>query len=134
MSQLSSTDRLEIQELLHRYCHYLDHGRWAEFAALFTADCRLDLSQVLGVYEGAAGLHQFGEMIAGTGLFMRHMMTNVVIDGDGERARVQSYVIAITGPAGSKPQQATGLYDDELVKQDGRWLLHHRRLTLDVPS
>ena len=77
---------------------------------------------------------EFGEMIAGTGLFMRHMMTNVVIDGDGERARVQSYVIAITGPAGSKPQQATGLYDDELVKQDGRWLLHQRRLTLDVPS
>jgi len=26
------------------------------------------------------------------------------------------------------------LYDDELVKQDGRWLLRQRRLTLDVPT
>jgi len=134
MSQLSSDDRLQIQEVLHRYCHCLDRGRWTEFAALFTEDCRLDLSQVLGLYEGQAGVRQFTEMMATTNLFMRHMVTNVVIEGDGDRARVQSYVTAITGPTGSKPQQATGLYEDELIKRHGRWLLHDRRLTLDVPA
>lgn len=133
MSELSTDDRLQIQELLHRYCHYLDRGRWEEFAALFTPDCRLDLSQVLGLYEGQAGVRQFGDMIASTKLFMRHMISNVVIDGDGTRAAVRAYVTAVTGPAGTKPQQATGLYEDEFVKRDGRWLLHSRRLTLDVP-
>jgi hypothetical protein len=134
MSQLTSDDRLEIQEVLYRYCHSLDHGRWAELTALFTEGCRLDLSQVLGVYEGHAGLRQFADTLTAANLFMRHLVTNIVIEGDGQRATVHAYVIAITGPAGTKPQQTTGLYTDELVKHDGRWLLHHRRLTLDVPG
>lgn len=134
MSQLTAEDRLQIQELLHRYCHSLDHGRWSEFAALFTDDCRLDLSQVLGLYEGQAGVRQFADVIAATNLFMRHLVTNIVIEGTGDRARAHAYVIAITGPAGTKPQQATGLYEDDLVKQNGRWLLRSRRLSLDVPA
>jgi len=134
MSDLTAADRLAIHEALSRYCHCLDRGRWEEFAALFTDDCRLDLSQVLGLYEGAAGIRQFCETIRGTGVVMRHLVTNVVVDGDGDRARAQAYVLAITGPPGRTTQQSTGFYDDELVKREGRWLLHRRRLTLDLPS
>jgi hypothetical protein len=133
MSELTTTDRLAIQEVLHRYCHALDRGRWDEFAALFTDDCSLDLSQVLGRYEGAAGIRQFCETIGSVSLFMRHLVTNVVIEGEGERARAAAYVIAITGAQGPSQRQTTGLYEDELVKRDGRWLLHRRRLALDVP-
>ena len=32
MSELTTADRLAIQETLHRYCHCLDRGRWEEFA------------------------------------------------------------------------------------------------------
>ena len=53
MSELTAADRIAIQETLYRYCHCLDRGRWDEFATLFTDDCLLDLSQVLGSY--AAG-------------------------------------------------------------------------------
>jgi hypothetical protein len=133
MSELTTADRLAIQETLHRYCHCLDRGRWDEFAALFTDDCRLDLSQVLGLYEGAAGIRQFCDTMRSVGLFMRHLLINVVVEGDGDRARAEAYVLAITGQRGA-PQQTTGFYDDELVKRGGRWLLHRRRLTLDVPA
>ena len=133
MSHLTTEDRLAIQELLHRYCHALDRGRWDEFASLFTDDCCLDLSQVLGRYEGAAGIRQFADVIGGAKFFMRHLVTNVVIDGDGERARAAAYVTAITGPPGPSQRQTTGLYEDELVKRGGRWLLHRRHLALDVP-
>jgi len=134
MSDLTTADRLEIQEALYRYCHYLDHGRWDEFAALFTPDCRLDLSQVLGLYEGADGIRQFTDMMRSLGLFMRHLVTNVVVDGNAERARAAAYVIAITGQPGANQQQSTGLYEDELVKHGGRWLFRHRYLRLDVTA
>jgi 3-phenylpropionate/cinnamic acid dioxygenase small subunit len=134
MAALTGDDRLAIQDVLHRYCHHLDRGQWDELAALFTEDCRLDLSQMLGCYDGHAGLRQFGELIGSVKLFMRHLVTNIVIDGDGEQARARAYVIAITGPQGSAPRQSTGLYEDELVKRGGRWLLHRRHLTLDVPG
>jgi hypothetical protein len=134
MSELTAADRLAIQETLHRYCHCLDRGRWDEFAALFTDDCRLDLSQVLGLYEGASGIRQFCDTMRAVGLFMRHLLINVVIEGDGAHARTEAYVVAITGPRGGTPQQTTGFYEDELLKRDGRWLLHRRRLTLDVPA
>jgi len=133
MGTLTTADRLAIGETLNRYSHCLDHGRWADFAALFTDDCRLDLSQVLGAYDGAAGIQQFAEVMRSAGVFMRHLVTNVVVEGDGERARASAYVLAITGPPGSA-QQSTGLYEDELVKRGERWLLHRRRLTLDLPA
>ncbi|HEY8513980.1 MAG TPA: nuclear transport factor 2 family protein [Candidatus Binatia bacterium] len=133
MSQLSVADRLEIQELLSRYCHCIDRGRWDAFPDLFTEDCRLDLSQVMGLYEGRSGLQAFVDTMKPLGIFMRHLVTNVVIDGDGERAHVESYVVAVTGSE-ANPTRTTGFYDDEVVKQDGRWLLHRRTLTLDVPK
>jgi hypothetical protein len=134
MSELTTADRLAIHETLHRYCHCLDRGRWDEFATLFTDDCRLDLSQVLGLYEGAAGIRQFCESMRSVGLIMRHLMTNIVVDGDGERARAESYVMAITGAPDASRQQTTGFYEDELVKRGRHWLLRRRRLTLDVPT
>jgi hypothetical protein len=133
MSELSIADRFAITETLSRYCHCLDRGRWDEFAALFTPDCRLDLSQVLGCYEGAAGIRQFSSMIGSTGIVMRHLVTNIVVRGDADHAQAESYVLAITGPPGGA-QQTTGFYDDELIKRDGRWLLHRRRLMLDVAA
>jgi hypothetical protein len=133
MSELSAADRVAIQETLSRYCHCLDRGRWEEFAALFTPDCTLDFSQTLGLFEGSAGVRQFCELIRSLGLPMRHLVTNIAIDGAGEQARADSYVLAITGSPGAAQRNATGFYEDVLVKRDGRWLLHRRRLTLDVP-
>lgn len=134
MRELTTADRLAIQDTLYRYSHCLDGGRWDEFAALFAADCTLDLSQTLGRFEGAAGIRQFCETMRSLDLFMRHLVTNIVIDGDGERAHVAAYVLAITGLRGSAARQSTGVYDDELVKRGDRWLLQRRRLALDVPS
>ena len=132
MSELTAADRLAIQDdpaplLPLPRSRALGRVRGAVYRRL-----RLDLSQVLGRYEGAAGIRQFCDTMRSVDLFMRHLVTNIVIDGDGERAQAAAYVLAITGTRGSAQRQSTGLYDDELVKRDGRWLLHRRRLALDV--
>jgi hypothetical protein len=131
MTALTSDDRLAIGEVLATYCHCLDQGRFEELRALFVADCRLDFGAVLGVFEGAEGLRRFTDLIGTLGIFMRHYTTNVVIRGDGERAQAESYVLAITGPSGTRTI-ATGRYEDELVKHDGRWLLRSRRAIIET--
>jgi len=133
VSQLSAEDRLAIAEVVGAYCHAIDLGRWDELCTMFTADGRLDMGQVMGVYEGHAGLRKFGDTLKATGIFMRHYTTNLVIRGDGERARAECYVLAATGQPGDL-HQTTGRYEDDFVKQNGRWLLRSRRVLLDVPS
>jgi hypothetical protein len=133
MSELTTADRLAIQEVLARYSHCIDRGRWSKLAELFTEDCRLDLSQLMGAYDGQAGIAQFVATLEPLGVFMRHIVSNVVIEGDADRAHVECYVTAVTGSPAT-PNRMTGFYDDQLVKQNGRWLLHRRRLAVDLPQ
>ena len=133
MSQLSTEDRLAIAEVMAAYCHAIDLGKWDDFPALFTADCKLDFGALMGVFEGTEGVRRFAETLKGLGLFMRHYTTNVMLEGDGERARGRSYVLAVTGPPGAT-NQTTGRYDDEFVKVDGRWRIRVRRALLDQPG
>jgi len=78
-------------------------------------------------------VRKFADTLAPLGVFMRHLVTNVVIEGDGEHAHVECYVTAVTGSP-QTPNRMTGFYEDELVKQSGRWLLHRRRLAVDLPQ
>ena len=133
MSQLSTEDRLAIAEVMAAYCHAIDLGGWDDLPGLFTADCRLDFGSLMGVFEGTEGVRRFAATLKGLGLFMRHYTTNVLLEGDGQRARGSSYVLAITGPPGAS-SQTTGRYDDELVKVDGRWRIRVRRALLDQPG
>ena len=133
MAQLSSDDRLAIQEVLAAYCHAIDKGRWDDFCALFTPDCQLDFGKLMGAHAGHDGVRNFTEILKSTGLFMRHYTLNVIVSGDGERARASSYVLAITGTPGNQ-SQTTGFYEDELLKTGGRWLLRVRRALIDLPE
>ena len=133
MNQLSADDRLEIAEVIARYCYAIDQRRWDGFVELFTEDCRLDFGEVMGVFEGRDGLRRFTTTMSGLDLVMRHYTTNVVVRGEGERARADSYVLAITG-SGAGRSQATGRYEDELVKRDGRWRIHVRRAIIELPG
>jgi hypothetical protein len=133
VSQLSPEDRFAIAELMAAYCHAIDLGRWEQFPDLFTPDCRLDFGSLMGVFEGSEGVRRFADTLAGIALFMRHFTTNLIVRGDGEHARAESYVLAVTGAPGSS-SQTTGRYEDELVKVGGRWRIRVRRAILDTPA
>ena len=131
MSQLSTEDRLQIAEIVARYCWAIDQRRWDGFADLFTDDCRLDFGDVMGVFEGRAGIERFTTVMTGLDLFMRHYGTNLIVEGDGREAVARSYVLAITG-TGPARAQATGRYEDRLVKADGRWRIRERRAVIEM--
>ena len=134
MGPLSADDRLAIHELLARYCRIIDFGLWDEFTALFTTDCVVDFGELMGVHEGHDGVRRLGGMIGGTGLLMRHLVTNVMIDrATADQAEVFCYVLALTGPGPASLMQTTGRYEDEVVKRDGRWLIRRRRAVIETP-
>ena len=133
MSQLTVQDRLDIQELMARYSRAIDFGRWDELPDFFTDDCTLDFGKVMGSHAGKDAVRGFARMLAGTGLTMRHYVTNCIITGDGERAETTTYVLAFTGQKGSLTP-TTGRYEDELRKVGGTWLLHVRRGIIELPG
>ena len=114
VSQLAADDRLAIHELLARYCRVIDYGLWDEFTSLFTTDCVVDFGELMGRHEGHEGVKQLGGMIGGTGLFMRHLVTNVIVErAEADRADVFCYVLALTGSGPTGLLQTTGRYEDE---------------------
>ena len=133
MSKLTADDRLDIQELMARYSRAIDFGRWEEMPEFFTDDCTLDFGKVMGSHKGREAVKTFGTMLAGAGLTMRHYVTNVMIEGEGDHATATTYVLAFTGQIGSL-MPTTGRYEDELRKVGGRWLLHVRRGIIEMPG
>ena len=132
MARLSAEDRLDIMETIARYSRCIDEPRWDDLPGLFVPDCFVDCGP-LGQYRGTEGVAQFVATLKSIGQMMRHYVANVTIEGDGDRARTHAYVLALVGPGPGKLNITSGFYEDELVKQGGRWLFQSRRVLLDMP-
>jgi hypothetical protein len=134
VSQLTTEDRLDIQELMARYSRAIDFGRWDELPTFFTEDCTLDFGKLMGSHQGRDAVRRFADTLAGTGLTMRHYVGNCIIEGDGAQAKATTYVLAFTGPKDGPKMPTTGRYEDELHKVGGRWLLHVRKGIIEMPG
>ena len=80
-------DRCDIDELLVRYCHCVDHGDADGWAALFTADGVFEVSGVMRL-AGTERLRGMPGVVAeqGGGKW-RHQITNIVCDSVSDRGR-----------------------------------------------
>jgi hypothetical protein len=116
-------DRDEIREMYARYCFYVDEGRPDLFAAEFTEDGILWLSD-RGSYHGRDEIE--GHVKKRTGKTF-HLIHNVAIDSvDGDVAYSHGY-FQLLDP-GTAACVAYGTYDDALKRVDGRWLWDRKRV------
>jgi hypothetical protein len=131
---MSTSDVIEIEQLLYRYCFALDSGSPEDVAALFSesgvlaplysgeapAEGRAAILQWYGTYQNNAR--------AGTD-HLRHIVTNPVIDVEGDRARARCYLTANSvSKSTGRVHGAAGCYEDALVREGGRWLFAERRI------
>jgi hypothetical protein len=129
---LSLLDRVEIEELIARYNWAIDTSDGPGLADTFTAD-----GAFVGTREfrGREALIGFG---AGThhGPIppAQHWVTNMVLEGDTELARLKAYFVRQNVEDGQVITTNLGYYDDELVRVEGRWLFSVRRFILWPPA
>jgi hypothetical protein len=117
-------DREAIQRLLMEYGRSLDNRDFATYSRLFATNG--EWSGSFGSYRGPAAIEaamkkafaNAKDIPKGTNF---HMMSNVIIDLQGDRATASSKWIFFTLD-GSKPEGAiAGRYDDVLVREKGEW-------------
>jgi len=95
ISAIDHPTRVEVQELLSRYCHYLDHDRGDCWAKLFTHDGVFEDSDGL-VLRGHGELGSLPSIIARDGGGMlRHMVSSIIVD---RCATSRDLVVSAYGP------------------------------------
>jgi SnoaL-like protein len=114
-------------ELLARYARCLDSGDLDGYVNNFAPDGNL-----FGNHVGHAQIREYvGQVIErrkADPARRMHFVGFPVIEGNGQRVTVHSYLLWIQLGAES-PISAAAEYADECVKQDGRWVFQSRALT-----
>jgi ketosteroid isomerase-like protein len=126
--------RESIRELVARYAHAADRGRFVELANCFTDDGVLEIAG----REPLVGHAAIIEALTGVGAdlrgattvgLIRHHVSSLTIEPDGpDAARAWSYFFAIT----ERGPDHWGRYSDRIVRdRAGHWRFAHRRVRVD---
>ncbi len=135
-----ASDRARIEDLMGRYMFAFDWQDGDAYAATFTEDGVLEFAG--GIEQGRAELKQVmvdmaaREAAKAAASFpprrhrVRHYVSNLVLEIDGDRARSTSYWWEFNNDArAGRPYLGTyGHYEDELVRVDGEWLFAKRKI------
>lgn len=125
-ARMTFEDYQDIQRLLFRYASAVDQADWGVLAELFAeAEVRASTSDdvsrggeaIAELWRGVNRVHADGT------LRTRHLITNVMIDGDGgDGARAASYFMVFQ-QTDDLPLQpiAGGRYEDTFARRDGAW-------------
>jgi ketosteroid isomerase-like protein len=131
-------DRGAIENVLAQWAFGYDERDVARMAKCFTADAVMTMdiggAEQMGPYEGHAEvMKHFTDHHEIQTDQRRHVTTNVVIDEETDTtASVFSYLSLLVTDGGVTRLQATGVYRDQFVLEDGSWKIRRRHLDLDV--
>ena len=132
-------DRAEIEDLMSRYLFAIDYNDWDAYADTFAPDGVLEFAS--GTSQGrpaikkmvakfAEGIGRFYHTEDGKPAKLRHVILQkaIRVKGNHAWARTQWLEMANHGE-GDQPKIGTyGIYEDEMVKLDGQWLIAKRRV------
>ena len=127
---LEISDVLAIHQLYANYSFASDHGDGAAYAACFTSDGVFEMPGRR--VEGADALAASSTNASDGAPAMRHMLSNIVVDGEGDQARGKAYATLLRTQAAPVAILMTGEYSDHLVRVDGSWRFSQRRFTPDA--
>ena len=126
-------DKEEIQNLLLDYGRYLDNRDFAGYSSLFAKDG--EWVGGFGSVTGPANIKTFMEKNMGTQPNTAknyHLLSNFVITVNGDTATAWSrWAFVVPGERGATIAQA-GRYDDQLVRENGRWKFKKRVASNDT--
>ena len=134
MVAASMQEWFEIHETFVRYANSLDRGDVEGVVDCFMPDAILQ-SPVLGTFAGHAGIRDFAEHTARLkreeGVQFRHVVSNLAVEVDGDRARAACYLLDFRTRAGKTVLLSPGEYSCELQRSGGRWRFVRRAVAMD---
>jgi hypothetical protein len=132
-------DRIQIEDLLTRYYFNLSRSNAHELSEYFTEDALLDVdgtvakgrAEIAKLYQNPAPDPKQPAQAPNRRMHM--LLSNPIIAIKGNTATAHLIWTGVTTEGiGKLPQIAEqGREDDELVKQNGKWLLKRRYITTD---
>jgi ketosteroid isomerase-like protein len=132
-------DRIQIEDLLTRYYDDLSRSNAHELSEYFTEDALLDVdgtiakgrAEIAKLYQGPAPNPK--QPAPAPGRRMHMLLTNPIITIKGNTATAHVIWTGVMNEGIGKLPQITeqGREDDELVKQNGKWLIKRRYITAD---
>jgi hypothetical protein len=129
---LDGADIVLIHQLLGRYGHTIDHGRWEEFGTLFIPEATIDYRGGTGHVErqGRAAIVEWFRSLEGTHPPAHHV-TNIVVDESADPAGqvdVHSKFLAPFTREQHVPKRLYGGdYHDIVVKTEAGWRFTHKQ-------
>jgi hypothetical protein len=124
------SDRLEIQDLIARYCHAIDRLELDELDAIFTEDAVIDYTAFGAPRSGLAEMKRFlAEILAGHASYY-HLAAASTITIDGDAA--QCHTICHNPMVLRRPDRPDLLYfcglwyHDTLVRTPAGWRIAER--------
>jgi ketosteroid isomerase-like protein len=129
---LAAEDRASIENLQTAYGYYLATLLWDELAGLFADDGSIEIA-MRGVYVGRPAvrrnLNLYGQAGLDDGVLHNHMQFQMVINvaPDGRRANLRSRALSMMGNYNRNATWMGGTYENEFVKQGGRWMFTRDR-------
>lgn len=125
--------RSQIMDVLYRYCRAVDRGDVDELRTIYHADG----TDTHGSFDGLGAdfaPYIVDKMDAAT-LLGQHHITNAIIELEGDKARVESYFLAIQPYNSVEGEHLLGLvggrYLDLFEQRAGRWAIARRTVLLD---
>jgi ketosteroid isomerase-like protein len=133
---LTTSDRIEIAELVARFAHGSDYGDWAALAECFTDDvvtCIAGTPVYVGVAAQVAHARNSAEWTQGQN---RHLALNLWIEPHGDdAARARYYLINfVAGKEIGDPKiVVSARMTDHVVRAPAGWRIARRELEPDQP-
>ncbi|HIF63014.1 MAG TPA: nuclear transport factor 2 family protein [Deltaproteobacteria bacterium] len=124
------SDRIDIQDLLVRYCTAIDTQNWELLDTCFVADARVDYSASGGTAGDYPEVRAWLAKALAPFKTMMHFIGNSSVTLDGNSASARTYVInpmgMDDGKGGVSFFTVGAIYDDDLVRVEAGWRISRR--------
>ena len=120
-----TSDRIEIDQVLTRYCHAVDDRDWQTYRTVFTGDAVIDDLVTGGIRSGVEEHIVYLKRALQHITLSQHTISTILVDIDGDTARALVQCICpmvVATPGGATQTMLLGVrYRDRLTRERGTW-------------
>jgi 3-phenylpropionate/cinnamic acid dioxygenase small subunit len=126
------SDHELITDVLVRYATGIDSRNWTLFRTCFTPDVHADYGSDVGKWTDVDAITEYMKVMHQDMRATSHMLSNFVIDVDGDTATASTYVHAVLVVTDDPPlwYEPVGRYVDHLERTADGWRIRERTFHL----